>query len=449
MKKMLLIFIVLFPLWLAAQDMPFAVKNKTKFASSGMVGYETIDSKDYYRARLIQEFKIWKIGVGLDLDFLFDKDYRLRVSDWDHLIDILDKFYYIKYANRKDLVYAHAGGFPDFTLGNGLVMERYSNMELYSQYRNLGLMLGANLDMVPTQPSFELFSSNLKKNEILSFSTRLKPLPDSTVAVLDQAVLGFSIAHDRNQFGNLKFLAPDSLQVLVKTLPKKSVTVLGAALNMPLLQKPRFTLGTYSEFAHIAGLGSGAIIPGMYTDFDISKMHLKIKVNLEYRRYGRQFNPAFFDGDYEEDRGYYSVEDSTFHTKRYYVSQLGPADGVNGKVEGNYKGRVKASVTWQNIIGKDYPKSKSLWLKLWIDTQWGRLENFSLAYSRTKQDHLSIIQFHDPGTKASLSMTFRVTKRWYMIAKYAETYKDKDQDGLVSWLKETKRSGGVGLKYLH
>ncbi len=44
---------MLIPLWLAAQDMPFTVRAKTRFASSGMIGYETIDSLTFYRARLI------------------------------------------------------------------------------------------------------------------------------------------------------------------------------------------------------------------------------------------------------------------------------------------------------------------------------------------------------------------------------------------------------------
>ncbi|MFA7546310.1 MAG: hypothetical protein WCY64_03690 [Candidatus Cloacimonadaceae bacterium] len=449
MKKTLLLVLILIPIWLWAQDMPFAVKNKTRFSSSGMVGYETIDSLRYYRARLIQEFKVWKIGVGLDLDFLFDRNYRLRTSDWDDWMDVLDKFYYIRYGKRDEPVFVHVGGFPDFTIGHGLVMQKYSNMELYSQYRNLGLMLGTNLPMVPTQPSFELFDSNLKRNEILSFSGRFKPIPDSTVAVLDDMVVGFTLAHDRNQYGNLRYLAADDLQEEVKELPRRSVTVMGVAINQPLVKQEKFALDAYTEFAHIGGLGTGFIIPGLSTTFWFTKIDSGMKINLEYRRYSNAFTPSFFDEDYEEERGYYDYERNEFMTKKKFVKGLGPANGINGEVELNLKRRVKTSVKWQNIIGEDYKNGKSLWLKLWVDTQWGRLENFSLGYSRTKQERLSIRKFYDPGTKANLAMTFRLGKRWYFIAKYAETYKDKDGDGQVNWLKETKHSFGAGLKYLH
>lgn len=442
MKKLPLLFFILLPLWLAAQDMPFSVKAKTRFASSGMVGYETIDSLTYYRARLIQEFKVWKIGIGLDLDFLFDKDFRLRVQDWDHLKDAINKFYYIRYANRRDPLYVHAGGFPDMTIGNGLIMKRYSNMALYPKLRNLGLMIGTNL-AIPTQPSFEVFSSNIWKNEILSFSARCKPLPDSTVALLDEMIVGISAVVDRDQFGNLPYVVSDSLYTLVSGLSTKSAAVMGAAVTLPVYRKDKFTLGTYAEFAHILGLGSGAILPGVYADFKV------VKFNLEYRTYGRKFSPAFFDEDYEEERGYYVDSLGVFRTKEDHVRILSPANGINGIVEGNYKDRIKASVTWQNIIGDDYKYGKSMWLRLWVDTQYKRLENFSLSYSRTNKERLSIARLNEPNTKISLSMTFRFNKRWYLIGKYAETFKDKDGDGRVNWLKETKHSGGIGVKYVN
>lgn len=442
MRKFLFLIVILIPVWLSAQDMPFAVKNKTKFASSGMVGYETIDSLTFYRARLIQEFKFWKIGVGIDLDFLFDKDFRLRVEDWDHLINALEKFYYIKFAGRNDPVYVHAGGFPDLTVGNGLIMKKYSNMLLYPKLRNIGVMVGAN-PKIPTSPSFELFTSNILKNDIISFSARCRPIPDSTIALIDELIVGVNVVTDLNQYGNLRYVTADSLHSNISGLQRKPATVMGAAVTLPIYRRQRYTLGTYAEFAHIAGMGSGAILPGVYADFKF------LKLNLEYRTYGRRFAPAFFDEDYEEERGYYVDSLDVFHTKEDYVRHLNPATGINGTVEGNYKNRVKASVTWQNIIGKDYKYGKSMWLRLWVDTQYKRLENFSLSYSRTNKDRLSIAKFNEHNTKIGLSMTFRVNKRWYLIGKYAETFKDRDGDGHVNWLKETKHSGGIGLKYLH
>lgn len=446
MKKLVLLILLVIPLSIYAQDMPFSVQAKTKFASSGMVGYETVDSLSYYRARLIQEFKFWKFQMGWDLDFLVDKDYRLRVQDWDHLIDYLNKVYYLKYGKRNDLVYGHLGGFPNMSIGNGLIMGKYSNMALYPQMRNLGVMIGAN-PQIPTSPSFEIFSSNILKNEVLSFSSRVKPMPDSTLKVIDDMIWGFSLVMDRNQYSNIKAVVPDSIYSHLNKPKRQGVTMVGIALNMPLYKSENYTFGTYSEFANIIGLGSGAIIPGVYADFGF------VKLNLEYRRYGRKFDPAFFDEDYEEERGQYeydeTLDDYRYFTKKDFVKGLSPADGINGSVEGNYHNKIKASVTWQNIIGEDFQNRKSLWLKFWADTQYHRWENFSISYSRTNQRRLSIARLNEHGTKISASSTFRMSNRWYAIAKFGFSFKDKNADGRVSWQKEAKISGGLGLKYVH
>ncbi|MDZ4181773.1 MAG: hypothetical protein U1B83_02765, partial [Candidatus Cloacimonadaceae bacterium] len=111
--------------------------------------------------------------------------------------------------------------------------------------------------------------------------------------------------------------------------------------------------------------------------------------------------------------------------------------------------RIKASVTWQNIIGRDFQNSKSLWLRLWVDTQYKYLENFSISYSRTNVQRLSIARINEANAKIGTSLTFRLSKRWYLIGKYSESYKDRNNDGSISWLKEAKRSGGLGVKYLH
>ncbi|MDZ4183148.1 MAG: hypothetical protein U1B83_09745, partial [Candidatus Cloacimonadaceae bacterium] len=329
MRRALLLILIFVPLWLAAQDMPFETRTKTRFSTSGMIGIEQVDSLKFYRARLIQEFKVWKIGIGLDLDFLFDEDFGLRVSDWDHLENLLDKFYYVKYAGRRDPYYAHLGGFPDMTIGNGLIMKKYSNMDLYPALRNAGLMIGANPN-IATSPSFEIFSSNLKRNEIMSLSARARPMPDSTIRVLDEMIVGMSLVVDRNQNANLKYVVPDSLHSLI---PQKrdSAMVMGIAYSLPFYRTKNYTVGQYAEFAHIAGLGSGAILPGIYIDFDF------IKVNLEYRVYGSKFTPAFFDEDYETERGYVlidSLSNVRFRTKEDFVKTLKPAKGINGTVQG-------------------------------------------------------------------------------------------------------------------
>jgi hypothetical protein len=453
LKRIFTLVLILLPLWLSAQNNPFAVKAKTRYSASGMIGYEKVDSLKYYQLRLIQEFDVWRIGIGLDLDFLFDtKTKHLRKQDWDNLDDVIDKFYYIKYGEVKDPFYFHLGGFPGLTQGNGLIMQNYSNMLLYPEMRNAGVMIGGSPHW-PTQPSFELFTSDIRRNQILSLSAQCKPMPDSTVKVLDQLILGMSFVMDRNQFGNLKYVAPDSLLDEINTHKKESAAAYGFGYTLPFFHTEKVILGQYAEIAHIQDNGTGFILPGIYSDFKF------LKVNLEYRIYGKRYDPAFFDHDYEEERGSVLANlitdefgDPTDTTYSYFCKEdalrsLKASQGWSGKIQGLIGKKLKAMYAWQNTFGRDF--TKSFWTKIWVDTQYKRLENFSLYYNKTKVNELAITHVIEHNTEIGTSLTFRATKKhWYLIGSYAEKYKDKNGNGSIDWLKETKRSFGVGVKYV-
>lgn len=444
MNRALLLLVLLFPGWLAAQELPFTVRAKTRYSVSGMVGVEQVDSLKYYQLRLIQEFKIQKFGLGVDLDFLFDQDYHLRKKDWDHLDDVLDKIYYLKFGRKGDPFYFHLGGFPSLSMGYGLMMYNYSNMLLYPGLRNNGLILGGSPHW-PGDPSFELFTSDIKKNQILSFTGRFHPLPDTTRQILQDLVLGFSLAADTNQYGNLKYIVGDSLYNEIGKPRRDGVGMFGLAYTLPVFKKEKLTLGTYSEFAHILGNGSGVILPGIYTDLDF------LILSLEYRLYGGQFTPAFFDYSYEEERAFQPDPNVlVFRTKEDLLKTTKAAHGFNGSIQGLFSHKkFKASFAWQNLIGRNLKTGKSIWLKLWVDTQYKRLENFSLSYSKTNTESMAIHKLYEPNASIQAAVTFHASKRWYLIGKYSERYKDRNGDGVTNWVKETKRSAGIGVKYVY
>lgn len=443
MRKALWLLMLLLPLGLPAQEQPFAVRAKTRFGSSAMVGYVKEDSLRYYQLRLIQEFKVWKIKFGIDLDFLFDKHMHLRTSDWDNWSDALEKLYFLRYGDRHEPVFVHAGGFPGVTIGNGLIMREYSNMLLYPELRNVGLMFGGRPDW-PLKPSFELFSSNVLKNQILSFTARCRPITDTTAVALDSLELGLTLVLDRNQYGNLKKLAPDEFSAGVDALKSRPVAELGLAYTLPVYKNDKWFVGQYAEFAHIVGRGSGAILPGVVAQYTIAKL------KLEYRIFGRRFVPAFFDHYYEEERAIQPADSVAFWlAKSDALRTVKSAQGWNGTIEVFIAKKVRTSFSWQNLIGPGLTTGKSLWAKIWVDTQYKRLENVSLSYSKTNTSSLAIHRLNQPNASISAALTLRLSKYIYLIAKYTERYQDKDGDGAVAWWKETKRTGAIGAKLLY
>jgi len=442
-KKVLPFILLILPILLAAQNMPFSVRSETKYSISGMVGYEKSDSVKYYQLRLLQEFNIWKIAMGLDLDFLFDNDLHLRKKDWDNVNDILGKIYYITYQKRGDPIYVHLGGLPNHTIGNGLVMLNYSNMLLYPDMRNSGLMLGGNLDL-PLKPQFEIFTSNVQKNQVLAFSASCMPVPEKSVKVLDQLRAGFTIAMDTNQYGNLKYLVADSLTTIVEDLGPDTATEFSIDYTLPLLRTEKVVLGQYAEIAHIADSGTGLILPGIYSDFKF------LKINLEYRIYGKKYVPAFFDHYYEEDRGVQPVDTlAAFYTKEDALDGFKAANGWYGKVQAIIGKKMKVMIAWHDMYGKDLKTGKSLWIKLWVDTQYKRLENVSISYNKINTEFMKPGSFVVPKGELDTKLTLKASKkRWYLIGKYSQQYKDKDKSGAINFLKETKHSAAVGVKYI-
>lgn len=445
LKKLIFCFMFLGALALNAQDMPFSVKSSTRYSISSMLGKVALDSLDFYQVRFIQEFKYKKFGLGVDLDFLFDDNYHIRRKDWDRLDDIPGKIYFFRYGKIGDPYFLHYGCFPAYSIGNGLLMHNYSNMNFYPDLRKNGILIGASPPL-PLKPDLELFSSDLQRNQVMAFSAHVSPFPDSTLKYIDRSRVGISVILDRNQKGNLLPLLEDSPNEFMDLGRADGLSALSFDLEVPLSRIDKAIVGTYAEVAHIFNNGTGFILPGIYADFKF------LRVNLEYRMHNKGFIPAYFDQDYEEHRAV--LENDEFGnpvvvTGEEILSGYPATFGFYGKVQGKIKDRLSAMAAWQNMYGKGFENGKSLWLSLKLDTRWGHWENIGFSYSKTNVASLSLGRVAEPKAKlgASFTISLGTIHRWFLICKYSEKYKDKE--GGINWWKDTRRSASLGVKYLY
>lgn len=432
------------PVVMIAQTIPFNVRTGTKYSTSTMIGKVYEDSISYNQFRVIQEFKIKNFAFGVDLDFLFNKHFELKKSDWDTLDDIPKKIYYMRYGREGEPVYVHFGGLPRFSTGNGLVMLNYSNMLFYPNYRQHGVIVGSSLESY-LKPELLLFSTNIQKNDVLGFVANVQPLPDESVKILDQARVGMGFYLDRDQYTNLKQILPDSLYHDLKPSKKDAVSIITLDYMQPLYQKGKTNIGVYSEMAHLITGGSGFILPGVYLDFD------KVKFNLEYRIHGDRFSHTYFDRYYEEDRATLEYDDDGMpyiKTKEQSVKELKASYGFYGKVQGKIADKIITGFAWQNMYGEELKNGKSMWFDIKVDTQYKRLENVKFTYNKTKVEKLSLGKIAVPRAHMSAEMTMSLNdkRRLFIISKYSEKYKDKE--GGINWWRDTKRSVSVGVKYV-
>ncbi len=202
MKKLALFLILLLPLVLFAQEAQTEQTEQDGFQMGGSVGTVTIGDKMYTSIRLMPELAIWKFGIGLDVDLLIDEDGNIREEDWDDWEDYVNKFYYLRFARRQDPFYFKIGGIRGYTLGNGLLMDNYSNMLNYPNVRQIGLYTGFNAYSLANLGG-EVFTSNVTENDILAGRVRINPFYYTAIPYLDNLMIGASIATDRNQYNGI------------------------------------------------------------------------------------------------------------------------------------------------------------------------------------------------------------------------------------------------------
>ncbi|MDP8201404.1 MAG: FecR family protein, partial [Candidatus Tenebribacter burtonii] len=186
---------------------PDVIKEKKSDSSSGPfnmgggVGSVMLGDEIYTQIRLMPEITLGKFGLGLDVDLLIDSNGNVRKEDWDDFEDYVNKIYYLRYGERGDTFFGRLGGFKSYTLGHGLVMKDYSNMLRYPEHKQIGIQLGGNLPVAGM--TAEIFTANAVKNEILGGRLTIKPLSNMDISLLNNLVLGGTVAHDRNQIKGL------------------------------------------------------------------------------------------------------------------------------------------------------------------------------------------------------------------------------------------------------
>ena len=112
---------------------------------TGSFGSVTINNQVYNQFSLRPELVFRKFGLGLDLYFYFDQDGNLYDENWnfssskDVYKTLVDKIYYLRWGVPDDDLYFRVGALPQITLGNGSLVNGYSNVMDYPRVRRTGL----------------------------------------------------------------------------------------------------------------------------------------------------------------------------------------------------------------------------------------------------------------------------------------------------------------------
>ncbi len=251
---------------------------------SGGLGLTTVDGQSYFTISFRPEIAFGKIGVGLNIDLLYDtKSGGIRTKDWDESYDYFRMIRYIRYGWKGDKFYSKVGALDGARLGHGFIMNYYTNQVDYDERK-----LGLEFDLDFGTFGFESVTSNLGRLEIIGGRAYVRPLQQViSVPIIKNITFGATYVTDTD---------PDQHRD-----SKDKVSVYGGDVELPVIDTRIIWTGLYADYAKISDYGSGKAV-GIGFQFKNLFGLLQIETRFERRWLGKEFLPSFFDAFYEIDR---------------------------------------------------------------------------------------------------------------------------------------------------
>lgn len=267
----------------------------------GLASYERVDGARiaYQTVGLYPQVSWGNFGLGLDLTFDLDADFKLRDLDgdndpdgWSDAIDVLTKMEYARWNFPGDPFFIEIASIHNYSVGHGLLMEDY-NPSLFQPYliqRGLRMGMDGSVIGMPVM-GVEFMADDVSDWDVLASRLWIAPLGFVSQA-LRSFTVGFSAVFD---------LDPGEVPLSDDFGPPRdnpaSSTISSFALDaeLPLISGERSGLLMYADWAHIADRGSGALVG---TELEYRWLLLRGQVRFS----GDAFVPHFFDAYYELDR---------------------------------------------------------------------------------------------------------------------------------------------------
>ncbi|MGC8870348.1 MAG: hypothetical protein ACP5PT_04575 [Brevinematia bacterium] len=392
-----------------------------KFGFGFSFGTVVINGVTYFQIKGQPDFSFGKLGIGLDINFEFDGDWKLRATEWNSWQAILSKIKYIRWGLKGEKpVYFKIGQIEDATIGNGFIMYNYANNLGYPSVKKFGIAFDLDLDY----GGFESFVDNIFDFDIIGLRGFARPLYGSQIFLLDGLEVGASIVADLDPFNpapptNSPYSFSDS-----DVSKGREIYIAGADLGLPIVQlDPVFDMRWYADFAYIFNKGSGEAtgLTGSVLSF--------LPYTFEIRYLQPKFLPSFFDPLYESER--YLVVSNT------YISKYDLLDNITNSYFGWF---FSSGVSFENIVSfsidlqdsfddTTYPEMR---VKFHLDKEVTKIVAFDFTYDRK-----NIREFKDIYTTESVDATissrlyYKVSDMVGIVVNYTRTFGWSEENGVM------------------
>jgi len=374
-----------------------------KSGTTGSIGTVVINGDIYNQLSLRPEIPIGKLGLGLDL-YMYFNDKGMYWESWDFSSGgaayrtMIDKIYYLRWGKPGENLYFKVGALPAVTLGQGILVNNYSNIMEYPQIRQIGLDLKVGIAGV----GIELIHSNFKEVSPGVIGIR------SSMGILPKLSAGISYVTDLDQNAGLKDSdgdtypdyydfypddllryngledAEDDWEILKPYLkddanfndwfkdskyynkydPANAIKdpVSGVAVDLTYSFSSKITL--YSQFAKLNGevslsdsiesLGWGLVPIGMRAKLG------PVDILAEYRMNSRHFVFNYWDRAYDVSR--VTLNNSgDVTTKESKLNQYGKLTGFYAQARMDVMNLLNLSIGYQNMNGETWDTTAAVY----------------------------------------------------------------------------------------
>lgn len=263
----------------------------------GGIGLTAIDSdagsQTYFNVHLRPEFAFGKLGIGLNINLLFNTDTgEIRGEDWDEPLDYLRQIRYIRWGRKFDPLYIKVGTLDAVRIGHGSIVNFYSNAASWDNRK-----LGMAFDIDFGTAGFETMTSNFARSELFTVRAYVRPLKFAMpIPIVKNLSLGATYARDFD---------PDAREA-----SDDGVSVYGFDAELPVLKSSKLALYFYYDWAQIYGFSSvesksrtfgNGHFAGVAADLG-GLLNTDFHAKFERRWLGKEFMPSYFDAFYEIQR---------------------------------------------------------------------------------------------------------------------------------------------------
>jgi len=279
---------------------------------TGGFTYTEIDGDSYVGLVLSPEFKIGKVGVGLNVPILYGLDSKsVRTEIFKDGAGVARLVSYIRYGvQKKDPVYVKVGQLQGTMIGFGGLVNNYTNTTSYEK-RKVGLHYDFNVKgLVGVEGLYSDFDP--ASRNLLVIRPYLRPLSTTSIPIAKTLELGAVFVSDKDQTA---IATSDSTSTSYQ-FTKSGISAFGLDLGVTVLRIPFIQIDLFANYSKLnvesdtltqvaAFLGDPSFSSGNGFSTGVNfRLHFiadafSTDIRIERLSYKSGFLPQFFDASYE------------------------------------------------------------------------------------------------------------------------------------------------------